>query len=106
MVKFSFRPPNSDYLGFSATTEGILESALKAEALGFDAVLVNDHIIVDTTPRVVESWGNTYDPLMVLSYVAARTTRIRLGASVLIMPYRNPIATAKMLATLDQLSKG
>ena len=106
MVHFSFRPPNADYLGFPATTEGILESACRAEELGFDAVLVNDHIIVDDTPRVVESWGNTYDPLMVLSYVAARTTSIRLGVSVLIMPYRNPIATAKMFATLDQLSGG
>jgi len=106
MARFSFRLPNADYLGFPATTEGILESACRAEELGFDAVLVNDHIIVDDTPRVVESWGNTYDPLMVLSYVAARTTSIRLGVSVLIMPYRNPIATAKMFATLDQLSGG
>ena len=106
MARFSFRLPNADYLGFPATTEGILESACRAEELGFDAVLVNDHIIVDDTPGVVESWGNTYDPLMVLSYVAARTTRIRLGVSVLIMPYRNPIATAKMFATLDQLSGG
>ena len=106
MVHFSFRAPNADYLGFPATTEGILESACRAEELGFDAVLVNDHIIVDSTPNVVESWGNTYDPLMVLSFLAARTTRIRLGVSVLIMPYRNPIATAKMLATLDQMSGG
>ena len=43
---------------------------------------------------------------MVLSYVAARTTRIRLGTSVLIMPYRKPVATAKMVATLDQMSGG
>jgi probable F420-dependent oxidoreductase len=106
MVQCSFRPPNADYLGFQATSEGILESACKAEELGFDAVLVNDHIIVDGTPQVVASWGNTYDPLMVLSYVAARTSRIRLGTSVLIMPYRNPVATAKMMATLDQLSGG
>jgi probable F420-dependent oxidoreductase len=106
MVQCSFRPPNADYLGFKATREGILETACKAEELGFDAVFVNDHIIVDATPQVVTSWGNTYDPLIVLSYVAARTTRIRLGTSVLIMPYRNPVATAKMMATLDQMSEG
>jgi len=41
-----------------------------------------------------------------LAYVAARTSRIRLGTSVLIMPYRNPVATAKMFATLDQMSGG
>jgi probable F420-dependent oxidoreductase len=106
MVQFSFRPPSADYLGFTATPEGIIETACKAEELGFDAVLLNDHIIVDSSPRALTSWGNTYDPLMALSYVAARTTRIRLGTSVLIMPYRNPVATAKMFATLDQLSGG
>jgi len=106
MVQFSFRPPSADYLGFEATPEGIIETACKAEELGFDAVLLNDHIIVDGSPRALPSWGNTYDPLMALSYVAARTTHIRIGTSVLIMPYRNPVATAKMLATLDQMSGG
>ena len=106
MVQCSFRPPNADYLGFKATREGIIETACKAEEVGFDAVFVNDHIIVDETPQVVTSWGNTYDPLIVLSYIAAGTKRIRLGTSVLILPYRNPVATAKMMATLDQMSGG
>ncbi|MGH8056722.1 MAG: LLM class F420-dependent oxidoreductase [Candidatus Entotheonellia bacterium] len=106
MAQFSFRPPNADYLGFKATPAGIIETACRAEELGYDAVLLNDHIIVDGSPRALPSWGNTYDPLIALSYVAARTTRVRLGTSVLIMPYRNPVATAKMLATLDQMSGG
>lgn len=106
MVQFSFRPPSADYLGFEATPEGIIATACKAEELGFDAVLLNDHIIVDGSPRALPSWGNTYDPLLALSYVAARTSHIRIGTSVLIMPYRNPVATAKMMATLDQLSGG
>jgi probable F420-dependent oxidoreductase len=106
MVQFSVRAPNADYLGFTATPEGIVKAACKAEELGFDAVFVNDHIIVDGSPRSLPSWGNTYDPLIALAYMAARTTRIRLGTSVLIMPYRNPIATAKMMATLDQMSGG
>jgi probable F420-dependent oxidoreductase len=105
VVQFSFRPPNADYLGFEATPEGIIQTACKAEALGFDAVLVNDHIIVDDSPRSAV-WANTYDPLISLSFIAAQTTRIRLGTSVLIMPYRNPIATAKMMATLDRMSGG
>lgn len=105
MVQFSFRPPNADYLGFEATPEGIVQTACKAEALGFDAVFVNDHIIVDASPRS-NAWANTYDPFIALSFIAAHTTRIPIGTSVLIVPYRNPIATAKMLATLDQMSGG
>ena len=105
MVRYSFRLPNADYLGFQATPEAIVETACKAEELGFDALLVNDHVVVDDSPRSVP-WRNVYDPLMVLSYVAARTSRVLLATSVLIMPYRNPVVTAKMIATLDQMSGG
>ena len=105
MTQYSFRIPNADYLGFPATPEAIVETACKAEELGFDALFVNDHVIVHDSPRN-SPWRNVYDPLMVLAYVAARTSRVRLGTSVLIMPYRNPIVTAKMLATLDQMSGG
>jgi len=105
MAQYSFRLPNADYLGFPATTAAIVQTAVKAEELGFDALFVNDHVIVDDSPRN-EPWRNVYDPLMVLSYVAARTSKILLGTSVLIMPYRNPIVTAKMFATLDQMSGG
>ncbi len=105
MAQYSFRIPNADYLGFPATPNAIIETACKAEGLGFDALFVNDHVIVDDSPRSAP-WRNVYDPLMVLSYVAARTSRILLGTSVLIMPYRNPIVTAKMVATLDQMSGG
>ena len=105
MAKYSFRLPNADYLGFPATPQAIIETACKAEELGFDALFVNDHVIVDDAPRSAP-WRNVYDPLMVLSHVAALTSRVLLGTSVLIMPYRNPIVTAKMVATLDQLSGG
>ena len=104
-VRFSCRCPNADYLGFEATPEGIIAAAAKAEALDFDAVFVNDHIIVDGSPRSAP-WTNTYDPFVALSFIAANTTRIGLGVSVLIVPYRNPIATAKALATIDRMSGG
>ena len=105
MIKYSFRLPNADYLGFPATPKAIIETACKAEELEYDALFVNDHVIVDDSPRSA-LWRNVYDPLMVLSYVAARTSKVMLGTSVLIMPYRNPIVTAKMIATLDQMSEG
>jgi hypothetical protein len=81
-VRFSCRCPNADYLGFEATPEAIIASAAKAEELGFDAVFVNDHIIVDSSTRSA-SWTNTFDPLIALSFIAANTTRIGLGVSVL-----------------------
>ena len=105
MLRYSFRLPNADYLGFPASPEAIVTAAVRAEELGFDAVVVNDHVAVDDSPRS-RPWRTVYDPLMTLSYVAARTSRIMLGTSVLILPYRNPVVTAKMIATLDQMSGG
>jgi probable F420-dependent oxidoreductase len=104
-VQFSTRCPNADYLGFEASPDAIILAAAKAEALGFDAVFVNDHIIVDSSARAA-AWTNVYDPLAAMSFIAAHTHSIRIGVSVLIMPYRNPIATAKSLATLDRMSGG
>ncbi|HEX3952055.1 MAG TPA: TIGR03619 family F420-dependent LLM class oxidoreductase, partial [Stellaceae bacterium] len=51
-------------------------------------------------------WTNCYDPFVALSFIAANTSRIQLGVSVLIVPYRNPVATAKALATIDRMSGG
>jgi probable F420-dependent oxidoreductase len=104
-LKFSTRAPNSDYLGFEASPEAIIAAAKKAEEVGFDAIFVNDHIIVGDDARSA-SWTNVYDPFVSMSFMAAHTVRIGIGVSVLIMPYRNPIATAKALATLERMSGG
>lgn len=104
-VSFSTRAPNSDYLGFEASPEAIIAAAKKAEEVGFDAIFVNDHIIVGDDARSAP-WTNVYDPFVAMSFIAAHTSRIGVGVSVLIMPYRNPIATAKALATLDLMSGG
>jgi probable F420-dependent oxidoreductase len=104
-VSFSCRCPNADYLGFETSPEAIIRTAAKADELGFDAVFANDHIIVDSSPRSAP-WTNTYDPFVALSFMAANTKHIGLGISVLIVPYRNPITTAKALATFDRMSGG
>src|SRR5207249_11419319 len=57
--------------------------------------------------RFAGDWKNGYlEPLTLMSYLAGETSRVRLGTSVLVIPYRNPVVTAKMLATLDVLSGG
>ncbi|HEU0218499.1 MAG TPA: LLM class F420-dependent oxidoreductase [Stellaceae bacterium] len=104
-VSFSTRAPNSDYLGFGASPEAIVAAAKKAEEVGFEAIFVNDHIVVGDDVRSAP-WTNVYDPFVAMSFIAAHTTRIGVGVSVLIMPYRNPITTAKALATLDLMSGG
>src|SRR6516164_9064773 len=104
-VLFSTRAPNTDYLGFAASPEAIIAAAKKAEEVGFDSIFVNDHIVVGDDARSAP-WTNVYDPFVAMSFIAAHTARIGVGVSVLIMPYRNPIATAKALATLDRMSGG
>src|SRR4029077_5669194 len=102
-VRFSTRAPNADYLGFEASPEAIVTAAKKAGEVGFDAILVNDHIIVGNDARAAP-WTNVYAPFASLPFVAAHTAPRGVGVSVLIMPYPNPIATAKALATLDRMS--
>jgi probable F420-dependent oxidoreductase len=103
--------------GSLASPVNLLRVAEKAEALGFDTVWFSDHIIIPTEVKSFYPYHPSgqmqlnpsepyWEPLTVMSYVAGRTSRVRLGTSVLVLPYRNPVVTAKMLATLDVLSNG
>lgn len=91
--------------------------AQSAEALGFDTVWLADHIVIPrnvSSPYPYAAGGASpfdpsqpfYEPLSVLNFMAGCTERIRLGTHVLIVPYRQPVYTAKILATLDALSGG
>ena len=84
----------------------LVELAGRAEALGFDSVWVHDHVF--NVGHVYERIGDRpyYEPLTFLSYVAARTRTVRLGTSVLVLPYHNPVRLAKAAATLDVLCGG
>lgn len=79
--------------------------ARSAEELGFASVWVTDHLFVPSTLEIIYR-DNMLEPLALLSHLAAVVSRVRLGTSVIILPYRNPIIVAKMLATIDQLSHG
>ncbi len=89
-------------------TAGIEELALIAETadrLGFDHLTCSEHTAVPAHAARVR--GATYwDPIATLSYLAARTTRIRLATSVLVLPYHHPLEIAKRYGTLDRISGG
>lgn len=89
-----------------ATSVELLERwAHLAEGLGFDLLMMSDHVLV--TEDVVQRYpGPFHDPFTTLAWLAGRTSRIRLGTTVLIMPYREPALTAQMAASLHRLSRG
>jgi alkanesulfonate monooxygenase SsuD/methylene tetrahydromethanopterin reductase-like flavin-dependent oxidoreductase (luciferase family) len=83
--------------GKEPTKEQIISLAQYAEAVGYDSLSVNDHIVFHT------SW---LDAIATLSAVAAATTRILIGTSILNIVVRNPVVCAKALAAIDILSSG
>jgi probable F420-dependent oxidoreductase len=101
-MRFGIWLPNCRHL---ATPEIIRRAAVRAEQLGYDSVWVSDHVVV---PRAnVSNFGETvFDPLVTLAVIAGATTRVRLGTTVLIVPYRQAVVTAKMISSLDALSGG
>src|SRR4051794_2537914 len=78
--------------------DGFLDVVCHAEQLGFDHVFAADHIFI---PQYWAKRIGDYflEPLSLLSFLAAGTTTIELVVSCLVVPYRQPIATAKTIAT-------
>jgi probable F420-dependent oxidoreductase len=88
-----------------ASPEAIQRVAQRAEQLGYAGLWASDHIVIPDS--AVQRFGGVfYEPLTVLGFAAACTSKIRLGTTVLILPYRNPLVAAKVLSTLDVLSSG
>src|SRR5947208_2555544 len=85
--------------------EQLARVAKRAEEQGYDSLWVSDHILVPEMGGEIPPL-ELLDPIQTLSFVAAITNRIRLGTSVLVVPYRNAIHLGKELATVDQLSHG
>lgn len=92
-------------MGPESTRELLLYCARKAEAAGLDHIWALDHIAIP--PEDSEgSDGRYLDPLAALAFLAAATERIGLGTSVLVLPYRPMLPTAKWVATIQELSGG
>ena len=81
--------------------KALVEYGVRMEQLGFDSLWVWDHILLGVEPNfpIIES-------LTLLTAIAARTSRIKLGTGILVLPMRNPVILAKQLACMDLLSDG
>lgn len=90
--------------GENMSPGGVVRCAVEAEGLGFGDVWTTDHIIM--ARRYAYPYGRILESLITLSHVAAKTSTVRIGTSILSLPLRNPILVAKQTATLDQLSGG
>jgi probable F420-dependent oxidoreductase len=101
-MNFGVWIPNCRHL---ATPDIIRATAVRAEQQGYDSVWVSDHVVVPHA-NVVNFGETVFDPLVTLAVVAGATSRVRLGTTVLIVPYRNAVVTAKMISSLDALSGG
>ncbi len=90
-----------------ADPKQIVRISVEAEAMGYEAVWPNDHIT--TQNYVARMWPKPprfYEPFVLLSFVAAATTKIKLATGVAVLPVREPIILAKTAATLDVCSGG
>jgi probable F420-dependent oxidoreductase len=113
-MRFGFALPGRGPL---ARPEVLSRLAEKADALRYSSIFVTDHVVIPVTchstypyspsGKPAGDWSRGYlEPLALMSFLAGATSRVRLGTSVLVIPYRNPVVTAKMLATLDVMSGG
>jgi len=116
-MEYGFYLPNS---GAGAEPDALADIAKLGDRLGFFCMVMPDHILQPNRINSTYPYSLTGDILAAgqsgdgewpeqittLAYLAGVTERIRLVTSVMIIPYRNPILTAKMLSTLDMLSKG
>jgi alkanesulfonate monooxygenase len=81
--------------------DALIAYAERAEALGFESLWAWDHVILGVEPSFP-----ILDAVGILTAMAARTTRIKLGTGILVLPLRNPTVAAKAIGTLDVISKG
>jgi probable F420-dependent oxidoreductase len=100
-----------------ADREAITTLAQRADALGYDSIFVTDRLLIPVQPTAAYPYSATggfplgpdepwLEALTAVTYLATVTRRIHVGTSVLVIPYRNPVQTARALATADYLSGG
>src|SRR5919204_2275126 len=90
--------------GEALDAERLAGVAAAAEQVGFDSGWVTDHVIVPEEHS--GTYGTIAEALVSLGFLAARTKRLELGVSALVVPQRQPLVALKQLTTLDLLSGG
>jgi probable F420-dependent oxidoreductase len=91
--------------GPGASPAAFLRWAQVSEALGYHSLMISDHVAI--TPSLVPRYPEPYyDCFASLSWLAGQTTRIRLGTTVTVVPYRHPVLNARLVANLDEMSGG
>lgn len=98
---FGLNLPNYNTLGCRDAVTAIAE---RAEELGYSSLWTSDHILIPAS--LPEPYGNLLESFATLSYLAARTSRIRLATGILVLPQRAPLLVAKQAATIHHLSGG
>ena len=93
------------HIGRKAGPDAIRRAAVQAEDLGFADVWVSEHVILPKGAPYPPSPA-FYEPILTLAWAAAATKRVRLGASVIVLPMHHPVPMAKQVATLQLLSGG
>jgi alkanesulfonate monooxygenase len=100
-VQFGVALKNFTPYPYEPSIDEIVDYATKAEALGFHSAWVWDHILLGTKRPFP-----FLEALSTLAALAMRTSRMKLGTGVCVLPLRNPVVLAKVLASIDHLSKG
>jgi probable F420-dependent oxidoreductase len=91
--------------GPGATPDSLARWARLAKVLGYHLVMVSDHVA--TTPDVQAEYpAPFYDPFVTLAWLAGSTSRLELGTTVAVLPYRHPLQVASMAESIDRLSGG
>ncbi|MCS0605867.1 LLM class flavin-dependent oxidoreductase [Streptomyces sp. LP11] len=96
---------NVPNFGPGTNPDNLARWAGTAEGLGFDLLMLSDHVAI-TSDVAGQYPAPFYEPVTTLAWLAGITTRIQLGTTVLIVPYRHPLLVARMAANLHQLSGG
>lgn len=116
-MRFGVLTGNFGNFGDDPGVDGCLAVAEEAERLGYDSVWVHDHVVMPSNVTSRYPYNDTgvspfrveqyiYDPLALMAAIGARTSRVSIGTSVLVVPYRNPLVLAKLLSTIDRISHG